>query len=580
MTLFAGVYSFKPEGKIDHKITKLLESLLSQTAGKVDAFSDRNFVFVKYDCEAFKVPGFAGNEKYMAAITGEPYINTVNGVNYSRYSDLLTISEQLVHGNLDVLRSCHGTYSVCCYDKIENSLILATDKLGERPIYYFIDDHYLFFSSKLGILEKVDAVPKRLNVSALIEERVFGVPLGDKTYYCDIKLLRDGQYLQCGKDLKRVSYYFRWDRIAPCERSSEELLQQSFDAFKAAVSCRIKEENEVIACLSGGLDSRSVVSILNSMGKNITAFNFSRTGEQDEAFAAKYADHLGINYFATKRPHEGWTWGALISEALTKIKSDLEDKVKHPRVVFTGDGGSVGVGHVYMNDKLVNLLKQEKTDEALRYFLEKRNFPRRVFKKEMISLIEKIPIESLNQEFNDLEGVDPGRKFYLFLLRNDQRRHLHKFFEDIDLNRVELLLPFYDTRLLEIIVSAPVEEFIGHKFYHNWLQLFPEGFKSVPWQTYPGHQPCPVPHDPRIQTQWVKNANERFKAGGALMHKCFTIILAKNFPGDILRRSILSTAILMHRLKIEDYDYLFNFVVNFHQYYSKSSGYRFNCNEK
>ena len=188
MTLFAGIYSFKPDGIINNDIIQLFKSSLSRRAGEFNVYSNHTFAIVKYDCKAFGVPGFAENSTSVAALAGEPYLSDVDGVEYSRYSDLLTISEKLARGHLEILRSCRGTYSICIYNKNENSLVLATDKLGERPIYYFIGDDYLFFSSKLGVLEKVDLIPKKMNLSAFIEERAFGVPLGNNTYYCDIKL--------------------------------------------------------------------------------------------------------------------------------------------------------------------------------------------------------------------------------------------------------------------------------------------------------------------------------------------------------------------------------------------------------
>jgi len=576
MTLFAGVYSFKPEGVIGNDIIQQFKSSLSRRAGEFNVFSNHTFAIVKYDCKAFGVPGFVENSTSVAALAGEPYLSEVDGIEYSRYSDLLTISEQLTRGHLDILRSCRGTYSLCLYDKNENSLVLATDKLGERPIYYYIDDDYLFFSSKLAVLEKVDRVPKKMNLSAFIEERAFGVPLGTNTYYCDIKLLRDGQYLQCQKDQKKIAHYFRWDHIAPRKRSSEELQQQCFDAFKSAVSSRIKEKNGVFACLSGGLDSRSVVSILNSFKLEVTAFNFSRPREQDEGYAAQYAETLGINYIATRRPPAGWTWGSTISDALDNVSSDVKDRIIHLRLVFTGDGGSVGVGHVYMSDELISLLKQERIDEALRYFLKRRGFPRRIFRKDILSALANVPFESLKREFDDIEGTDPGRKFYLFLLRNDQRRHLHQFFEDIDLNGVELLLPFYDSRLLETIISAPVEGFIGHRFYHDWLRLFPPDFQAVPWQTYHGHLPCPVPTDSSFIDQWSLNKKEKFKSGGPTLRQWLDLALARDFPDDMMKRSIFVAALVMHHMKIQDYEYIFNFSDKVQKYYKKCSQYRIN----
>lgn len=572
MSLLAGIYSINKKQKIKEEISDQFRKEIARTKGTVESYSSSDFFLLKYDFEAFKQAGYIDTKSNVCAIAGEPFFDIVDGQIYSRSWDLSKLSKQLSKEGIRILKRCSGTYSICYYDKIEHSLILATDKTGERPLYYFYDNSFLYFSSSIRLLEGVRSIPKKLNLNAIIEQAVFGIPLGENTQYCDIRVLRDGQCIECKEESPSVTYYFRWDEIKPTKMNSDELLNEAFIRFKSAISIRMRDENATSAFLSGGLDSRCVVSILNSLGMQLTTFNFSLAGEQDEAFAAQYANHIGANYIAAYRPVGDWTWGSLISDALERVGSQSKRNTKYPRLIFSGDGGSVGVGHVYMDDTLLKLLERRKINEALSYFLRKRGFPRKVINPDLLTSLEKIPFVSLKREFEDITGIELGRAFHLFLLRNDQRRHLHSFYEDIDLYRVEFLLPFYDARLLELIISAPVEQFLRHEFYHKWLHFFPDDTRSVPWQTYPGHVRCPVSHNGALPSQWENDRKKGFRSSKVSINKWWKIIFVKDFPKEILRRPIIFLAMLLHLIRFNDYSYLYKFSRKICDYYWKCNG--------
>ena len=136
MTLFAGLYLPDSQEKIDPAKAALINREISRTKGEIDVFSNQRFHLVKYDCGAFKESGYHKRNDAVSALAGEPYSCAIAKGKYSRFNDLKMISKELDKGNLDCLRSCNGTYSLCYYNSNEHSLILATDKLGVRPLYY------------------------------------------------------------------------------------------------------------------------------------------------------------------------------------------------------------------------------------------------------------------------------------------------------------------------------------------------------------------------------------------------------------------------------------------------------------
>jgi hypothetical protein len=409
----------------------------------------------------------------------------------------------------------------------------------------------------MRVLEQLPAIPKRFDFDAFIQRYVFGVALGTRTKFCDIKILRDGQFLDCTEGNPKIGYYFRWDHIEPSDSDLEHIKKKCYDAFKTAVSIRASREAKQFALLSGGLDSRAVVSILNHLGKNVTAFNFSNPGEKDEAYGRQYAETLNLNYFSETRPLGKWSMGHLIARKIEGLEPAVLEGKRYPRLVFSGDGGSVGMGHVYMNETLVEKRRQEGIEAAMAHFLSKRSLPDRVFTKEAKAFIKHAPFNGLKQEINDLGSVLPGRDFYLFLLKNDQRRHLHGYWESIDQSGVEFLEPLYDARLLSVVASAPVDPFIGHRFYYDWLDLFPNDAKSVPWQAYPGHLPCPLEKSDQFVNQWENYRKIKKKAGNQSVIDLTRILFKKDFPSVLLSRYMIGAAMAVHMLKLRDVTYLF-----------------------
>ena len=578
MSLFAGIYSIK-DYPIDDASIEILLKTVADSQDCIETFSNSKIFLAKFDFGAFEEKGFFFDErKGLAAISGEPFLNNVSNNNFSRLADLHEISEHISRGKLNILGCCNGTYSMCYYNPHDNTLILATDKLGVRPVYYYYNDDFLYFSSCLKILENIYQIPKRLDVKAFIEQSVFGLVLGNKTQYCDIKVLRDGQYLKCQNENCQLSFYFRWDELPITHKSLDSILKESYSAFESAVACRSKRNDPMFALLSGGLDSRCIVSVLHLLGKKIVALNSFLPGEPDEIFAEQYARRIGIDYIGTQCSPDVSTTERLLTETISDASHGLK-KFRFPRLVFSGDGGSVGIGHVYMDETLLSFLRNGNIDSAIHYYLRDRQLPKKIIKSKMLSKIKNIPFEGVKEELLELTGVVPGRDFFLFLLRNDQRCHLHKYYENIDQNRVELLLPFYDSRLLEIIVSAPVEPFLNHNFYHNWLNLFPVHTRLVPWQTYPGHLPCALPEAKKYPSQWeAKHKNKSF-AYRASLKKCLKILSKKDFPDKFVSRHMVLIAILLHIMKIGDYSYIFTFVIQLYTQYSKCTSMPLNLHD-
>jgi asparagine synthase (glutamine-hydrolysing) len=570
MTLLAGVFSLDENQAIPQNDFTILSSTIARTPGTTERYFDQRLALVKWDCGAYGVSGYLETQNSITAITGEPYWeNTLD--HYSRYEDLKKLSVELGTGSVNFLNRCHGNYSVCHYDKTRQHLTLAIDKLGARPIYYAINDNILYFASAIRILEAFKNIPKRFDMTAFVEKRVFGVSLGTKTKYCDIKMLRDGQYILCDKNKFSISQYFNWSDIRQVDRDDQVLMDQCYAVFRDAVKIRSSRGKNVLSFLSGGLDSRCVVSMLNDLGKDITAFNFSIPGDKDELYGRQYADAINLKYYSDVRP---WRYGVyeIVSKKIAQLGLESSGSISHPRLIFSGDGGSVGMGHVYLSHALLDAYRGKGKEAAIDYFLSRRKFQDRVFKKNIRHRLRSIPGEGLRRELKELDAATPVRDFYLFLLRNDQRRHLELYWEFIDLTRVEFLEPFYDFRLLSLVASAPIQPFIGHHFYHLWLDRFPSDAKSYPWQAYPGHEQCPIAHEDGSTTQW-ENYKIFSKEKENENYEEIRKHLSNNFPFHIFDRFTIYAALACFAFNLKNTGYMFDIVNSFMSDFVKTTAY-------
>ena len=234
------------------------------------------------------------------------------------------------------------------------------------------------------------------------------------------------------------------------------------------------------------------------------------------------------------------------------------------------------MGHVYISARVVSLLRGGEIDRAIgAYFAEQgMGVPLRVLRKAVARAVGTWPREAVRQELSGIELDDPAAAFHLFLLFNDQRRHLAAHFEDIDVHRVELQLPFFDSSFLEVVLSAPLDARLGHRWYVGWLSRFPSVVSAVPWQAYPGHVPCPLPVPEGLAYQWDPRSLQSAKRlrGRMLLVEARALIGARDFPHQILRKGRLRLATWVQRLGLQDYGFALGAARTYFDYWRRSGG--------
>ena len=558
--LFLGIYDSSSSSFHQSEIEELKNAVSRVPEDERNVISRPHFALVTVDFGTLGGTLFVESDsEKLGLVIGRPYLNIENSA-----VDASLLIEALKNGDMNCLSAVRGSFCGVCFDQKKNSLHLCTDKVGVFPIYIARIGSRVYFSNALRMLKNISHIPKQLASERLFSHLAFGYCLARDTVFSDIDRMYGGEIVEVNESGIHANQYWNWDRIESSNYSEEELRERIYNCFIDAVKIRTESSPGELSFLSGGLDSRCIVAALRNIGRQVWTLNFAPEGSQDHLFGRLAADALGAHHYELGLESDNFSKRQkIILDSWASTNKNWLDQGVKPYRVWSGDGGSVGMGHVYLDDIFVEILRKKNVRKAAEYLMEfgKLGIPLGMLRSEMKHQAQNSPIEKMTREIQYFSTQDPAKSGLLFFLLNDQRHHLASYFENLDLYKFEVVLPFFDSNLLELIVAAPIDGFLNHAFYNKWLEKFGPAISEVPWQAYPGHVPCPVSIEQygKLRYQWNedwfdKKENERKRLKDI---KAWRVILNdSNFPKNILSENKLLVAYWITRLKIRDYKYI------------------------
>lgn len=196
-----------------------------------------------------------------------------------------------------------GMFAFAIYDSERQSLFLARDRLGIKPLFFSVlNGRTLIFGSELKVLKAHPGLPRSLEPQAVEDYFTLGYIPEPKTIYQGVYKLQPGHtlLLERGKPMPQPQQY--WDvPFSPVERGSDsELEAELFDRLREAVQIRMVAEVPLGAFLSGGVDSSAVVAAmaqLQSDPVNTCAIGFDVPQFNETDFARQVAQRYNTNHF-------------------------------------------------------------------------------------------------------------------------------------------------------------------------------------------------------------------------------------------------------------------------------------------
>lgn len=207
------------------------------------------------------------------------------------------------------LKATVGMFALALWDKQEQQLTLARDRLGEKPLYWGWCGDTLLFGSELKALKAhpdFKAEVDRGALSLLLRHNYIPAPY---TIYQGIEKLPAGQYVQIKKGQLRADVQLKpyWQLNQAIERGLAnpfsgtdaqvtDLLEQT---ISQAVGGQMLADVPLGAFLSGGVDSSTVVALMQQQSKQPVrtfAIGFDEPGYNEAEYAKEVARHLGTDH--------------------------------------------------------------------------------------------------------------------------------------------------------------------------------------------------------------------------------------------------------------------------------------------
>ena len=209
-------------------------------------------------------------------------------------------TEVIVHGysewGSDVLDRLEGMFAIAIWDASTQSLLLARDRLGIKPLYYALTKEGVVFASEPKAILASGLIKPELCTSALPDFFMFRAPVGPVTLFEGIKKLSAG----CWARFDRVSgmgpeqRYWK-PRADEDPVASNTIFEERVEtAVAAAALSHLTADVPVGLFLSGGVDS-SLLAALVAKHSTIEAFTVGTHSKLDEShFASQVANHLAL----------------------------------------------------------------------------------------------------------------------------------------------------------------------------------------------------------------------------------------------------------------------------------------------
>lgn len=394
-------------------------------------------------------------------------------------------------------RELHGTFVAAIWDARARRLIVVNDRFGMKPLYYAKLPGRLLFASEIKALLADAEISRKSDPRGIAEYFAFGQLLGETTLFEAIRHLPAAGWLtyDVAEDKLSVESYWRLNARSVSISTSDHL-DRIDAAFKKAVDRRVENTQHLGLSLSGGLDSRSILGVLEP-GTPITTVSMGVDGSMDHACAQRMASLFGCrhrSYYLTTEfltdfeKHLRWlvhiTDGHYQSQCVTVPTLPLYRELGI-EVLLRGHAGELlhmNKAYSYSLDQHALSIRNENVLEGwlyqhLRAFVS-TDGAGSLFGKTFPDM-ECVSRQSLHDCLRESAYLEPTvhRVWHLFLTQRLRRETALSMVEFGSL--VETRLPFLDNDLVEALLAAPPELKLGDRIQTHILSRRMPGFVRV-----------------------------------------------------------------------------------------------------
>ena len=360
----AGIFDLKAEREVDRDALRRMTDALIHRGPDGDGyyfapgigFGHRRLAII--DKEGGAQPFHAQTAQCVLSFNGEIYNyqtlakSLSANVSLKTRSDTEALAEGLsLHGDR-FIRDLQGMFAISHWDPRTKSLLLARDRLGERPLYYAqTPDDFLIFASEISALRASGLLNFEIAPEALADYFYYGYTPDPKSIYQGVLKLPAGHILKVRRgDEAQLQRYWKPEFRANADLNFAEATHALLDHIDRAVGDQMLSDVPLGAFLSGGVDSSGIVASMAQSGNSLVTctIGFDDANHDETTFAREVAQRFQSQHFEHFADAEDTD---LIDKVATAFGEPFADSSalpsylvaklarEHVTVALSGDGG-------------------------------------------------------------------------------------------------------------------------------------------------------------------------------------------------------------------------------------------------
>jgi len=218
------------------------------------------------------------------------------GHNFMTQSDTEVILQAYEEWGFDCLNKFNGMWAFALWDCRSRKLFCARDRFGVKPFYYYADIRLFTFASEIKALLQHPAVTRQVNEEVVYNYLMWGfLGYSADTFFKDVRQLEPGHYLvvDVAGDIA-VKKWWRIDVNADIGDVSDTGARENADKLAAlledSIRLRLRSDVPIGTCLSGGLDSSSIVCLANRLMFDDASASSLVAGDRQKTFSSCHHD--------------------------------------------------------------------------------------------------------------------------------------------------------------------------------------------------------------------------------------------------------------------------------------------------
>lgn len=340
-------------------------------------------------------------------------------------SDIEVIPHLYDQYGLDFVQKIEGMYAIALYDLGSNICYLIRDRLGIKPIYYYLRKGQFAFASEMKsilALPDIDRTIDDVGISAYLELMYIPTPV---TPFKHIRKCESGTVMAFNLSKMNYDVHHYWDlNLEKKVSQNEHSLAKS--NFEDSIKKHLQMDVSVGFFLSGGVDSSAVVSVASAfVPKGMKSYHLNWEGINGKRSECDYAQQVSEKYSTEHHVHD--LKDIKLSELLPKLLWHMDEPLADPaliptyilskvaskevKVIFSGAGGDelfAGYPHHFPQSFLRAFLLKYfySKDVQNSYFDRRKSFHSQIWKK-LYSDFQNNPCKSrLDTFMNQYKGKD------------------------------------------------------------------------------------------------------------------------------------------------------------------------------